>query len=70
MSTRRSRTRLRPVSGEGKYLVVCRRQDGRERPWNRYSDREECERVAAHLTKIGCPSRCVGDNELALGGEG
>ena len=50
------------------YVVVCRRFDGRERIWSRYADREDCERVAAHLTSIGCPSRCVGDQELPLEG--
>jgi len=70
MSARRSRTHLRSVTGTGRYLVVCRRHDGRERPWNRYPTRDEAQRVADHLCRVGCTSRVVTDDELALAAEG
>jgi hypothetical protein len=66
MTARRSRTVLRHTLTSGRFTVVCRRYDGRERIWQHYDDRSECERVAAHLTKIGCPSRCTSEDELAL----
>ena len=68
MSTRRSRTKLRSPPAAGRYVVVCRRHDGREREWMRYADRAEAEGVAARLTAIGCPSRVATDDELALEG--
>jgi len=51
------------------YAVVCRRHDGREREWQRYHDRGEAQRVAEHLTAIGCPSRVASLDELDLDGE-
>lgn len=56
----RSVRRQLPV---GKFVVVCRRFDGREREWQSYSDRDDAERVAQHLTSIGCPSRVRTDDE-------
>lgn len=65
MSSRRSRTALRSAEANGRFTVVCVRQDGRERRWQDYADRTEAERVAEHLSRIGCPSRVVGPDELA-----
>jgi hypothetical protein len=49
MTSRRSRS-----AGAGRWVVVCVRHDGREREWMRYADRAEADRVAAHLSSIGC----------------
>jgi hypothetical protein len=68
MTARRSRTILRGAAGVGRFVVVCRRFDGREREFQRYASRAEAEGVAARLTAIGCPSRCATDDELALEG--
>lgn len=63
MSARRSRTMLRGTVAAGRFAVVCRRFDNREREFQRYTDRAEAELVAAHLTSIGCPARVVRDDE-------
>jgi hypothetical protein len=57
---------LRAAAAAGRFAVVRRRFDGREREWQRYTDRAEAELVAAHLTSIGCPARVMTDGELAL----
>ena len=51
-----------------RFVVLCRRHDGREREWRRYTDRAEAEQIARKLTSIGCPSRVATDDELALEG--
>ena len=50
-----------------RFVVVCTRHDGRERRWCAYADRDEAERVAAHLTAIGCPARVATDDQLLIG---
>lgn len=57
---------LRGAPAAGRFAVLCRRFDGREREWQRYADRAEAELVAAHLTKIGCPCRVSTDDEFVL----
>jgi glutamine synthetase len=57
MTARRARTTLYPAASEPRFVVLCARYDGREREWQRYSTRAEAERVAQHLTSIGCRSR-------------
>jgi hypothetical protein len=68
MSSRRSRTKLRGDTVGGRFIVVCRRYDGREKQWNRYVDRAEAEQVATRLTALGCLSRVATDDDLPLEG--
>jgi len=49
-----------------RFVVLCRRADGREREWRRYTDRAEAEQIARKLTSIGCPTRVTTDDELLL----
>lgn len=47
--------------------VVCRRQDdGRERVFASYRTRDEADRVAAHLMRVGCAARVAGPDDLPL----
>jgi len=55
-------TASRVLPGPPRFAVVCRRHDGRECEWQRYANRGEAERVAAHLTSIGRPARVVSDD--------
>jgi hypothetical protein len=66
MTTRRSRIALRGAEASGRFAVMCVRADGRERIWQRYDDRGEAEQVARLLSRIGCPSRVAGPDEIAL----
>lgn len=60
MTSRRRKTTLRGsrVRVE-RFVVVCTRHDGREREWMRYDDRDEAQRIAEHLSSIGCLSRVL-----------
>jgi hypothetical protein len=62
MSSRRSRTNLRHAFAKpGRFTVVCRRHDGRERMFQSYDYRAHADAVAARLCVIGCPARVVFD---------
>jgi hypothetical protein len=55
-----------PDAASGRFVVVCRRWDGREREFQRYADLAEAESIAKRLTAIGCPSRVVGPQDPDL----
>jgi hypothetical protein len=59
MTARRLRTLLRGRTTNERFVVRCVRFDGRERDWQRYADRAEAEKIAAHLSSIGCAARVV-----------
>ncbi len=46
--------------------VLCARDDGRERVFASYRTREEAQRVAQHLVRVGCAARVAGPDDLPL----
>jgi hypothetical protein len=52
-------TAARTLATDRPFVVMCLRSDGTEREFCRYRDSREAERVAAHLTRVGCLSRVI-----------